>query len=75
MLFSIGAFSGDVQISYKFVVIYSVPVLDSNNLWYISYCRITISCEIFDDESENGLVSPFMSSSSKFNQVQISSIF
>ena len=75
ILFSTGAFSGDDRISYTFVVIFSVPVPDSNTFWYILYTEITIDCEKVGDKSDNGLVSASMSSLSKSNQVHISSFF
>ena len=75
MLFRIRAFLGDVRILYIFVVIPSFPVPDPNILWYVSYVGIIMSCKKVDDVSEDGLVKSFMSSSSKSNQVQISSIF
>ena len=74
MLLRIGECSGDVRILRIAVIICSFPVPEPKNLWYRSKAGITLSCMKFDIISIDGLVRALVSSSSRYNQMHISSI-
>ena len=73
ILLRIAALSGDVRSSYIFDVILSLPVPDPNSLLWISKAGMTSSCVVLLSEVVS-LINFCVSSSSRSNQRQISSI-